>query len=603
MRRSYCSYLIVFASTLLGLVSCSKDREEELSSEILVSSLEFSGIDADQGTPTLAVGDSLKLVVAIVPSNASNKKVVWSSGSPEVAQVGQDGTVRGLSPGETIITVRADDASKAGAEITLRVLNTENAITSFTIVGHEGYRTEIYADSITVTFPADSDVDLGKLTPVIVHTGNKVTPDSEVEQDFTDAVEYIVTAENGGTHKYEVNIRRTLKSTNSITSFTVNGNAAKIEGDAISFSFPADSDVDLTKLKPEIVHTGEKVTPDSGVEQDFTNVVEYIVTAENGETHKYEVNIRRTLKSTNSITSFTVNGNAATIEGDAISFSFPADSDVDLTKLKPEIVHTGKSITPGSGVEQDFTDPVVYTVTAENGDARTYTVTMDIALTAAESDRASLMAIYEANPEAQSRLTNWGSEKPLNEWYGVTTNAEGRVTKFQLYDFLYLKVLPCKIGDLTALETLDLAYNQLTEIPSSIGKLTALKILYLGVNRLTEIPESIGKLTALEDLSLAYNQLTEIPDRIGDLTALTYLDLGANQLTEIPESIGKLTALTSLSLYNNQLKTIPEEIGKLTSLSELWLQNNPLTSIPSSVCELGSSMGSGFGIDDPSLCE
>ncbi|MEE1964678.1 Ig-like domain-containing protein, partial [Allomuricauda taeanensis] len=211
------------------LVSCSKDREEvpDEPEEVLVESLEFSGIDPDQGAATLSVGDSLKLVVAIVPSNASNKKVVWGSASPEVAEVDQDGTVRALSPGEAIITLRADDASKAGAEINLRVLNTTNAITSFEIKDRQGYRTEIYADSITVTFPAGSDVDLGKLSPEIVHTGKSIDPASGVEQDFENKmVVYTVTAEDGQTHSYEVNIRRTLKSTNSITSFKVNGNAA-----------------------------------------------------------------------------------------------------------------------------------------------------------------------------------------------------------------------------------------------------------------------------------------------------------------------------------------------------------------------------------------
>ncbi|MEE1964621.1 leucine-rich repeat domain-containing protein [Allomuricauda taeanensis] len=483
MKRS-CAYLIVFVSALLGAISCSTDKEDSPSA-IAVSSLGFSGIDPDQGAVTLSVGDSLKLVVAIVPSNATNKNVSWASGSPEVAEVGQDGMVRALATGETTLTVRADDGSQVEASIALRVLDTENAITSFTIVGHEGYRTEIYADSITVTFPAGSDVDLGKLTPVIVHTG--------------------------------------------------------------------------------------------------------------------------------------------------------------------------KSIAPASGVEQDFTDPVEYMVTAENGETKTYMVSIDVALTAAESDRAALMAIYDANPDSQTILTDWGwgSESPLNEWFGVETNAEGRVIELDAYDDddeggASLNVLPHEIGDLTALRTLYLGYNQLTEIPESIGKLAALQELYLNSNQLTEIPESIGDLTALERLYLSYNQLTEIPssidkltalrtlnlsfnelteipdwigdltalvslglhhnqfteipDSIGDLTALNNLFLENNLLTEIPDSIGKLTGLNGLYLFNNQLTEIPESIGKLTALSYLWLDNNPLTSIPSSVCELGSSMGSGFRIDE-GLCE
>ena len=219
----------------------------------------------------------------------------------------------------------------------------------------------------------------------------------------------------------------------------------------------------------------------------------------------------------------------------------------------------------------------MYTVTAENGDTKTYTATIDIAFTA-ESDRAALMAIYNANPEAQDGLTGWGSEQPLNDWYGVDTNDQGRVIGISLRR-KGLKVLPAEIGDLTALV-------QLT----------------LNDNNLTSIPAAIGNLTALEHLLLYSNQLETIPSAIGNLTALVQLRLDHNNLTSIPAAIGNLTALEYLYLFANKLNSIPAEIGNLTALKRLYLNNNPnLTSIPASVCTLGNSLGSEFKVDE-GLC-
>ena len=44
-------------------------------------------------------------------------------------------------------------------------------------------------------------------------------------------------------------------------------------------------------------------------------------------------------------------------------------------------------------------------------------------------DRAVLVALYEATDgDNWKDNTNWLSDRPLNEWFGVTTNGNGRVT-------------------------------------------------------------------------------------------------------------------------------------------------------------------------------
>ena len=51
------------------------------------------------------------------------------------------------------------------------------------------------------------------------------------------------------------------------------------------------------------------------------------------------------------------------------------------------------------------------------------------------TDRAALVALYNVtNGSSWQDDTNWLSNRPLGEWYGVSTDADGRVTGLTLYD-------------------------------------------------------------------------------------------------------------------------------------------------------------------------
>lgn len=82
--------------------------------------------------------------------------------------------------------------------------------------------------------------------------------------------------------------------------------------------------------------------------------------------------------SAKAITAFTIDGKSGTIGTDTISLSLPYG--YDKTNLTPEITITGVSVSPASGVAKDFTNPVTYTVTAEDGSTQAYTVTVSVAL-------------------------------------------------------------------------------------------------------------------------------------------------------------------------------------------------------------------------------
>ena len=212
--------------------------------------------------------------------------------------------------------------------------------------------------------------------------------------------------------------------------------------------------------------------------------------------------------------------------------------------------------------------------------------------TGPDSDRAALIALYDATGGANwTNRTNWLSDEPLEHWYGVTTDDDGRVTQLLLRENNLNGPIPAAVGNLTGLVRLDFQGNQLSEsIPGSLGNLSNLEQLRLYDNQLSgSVPTWLGNLSNLQWLNLRTNGFTDgIPAELGRLSNLTYLNLGANDLTgTIPAELSSLRGLERLDLgYNELMGTIPTWIGDLGELQQLFLTANQFTgTIPT---ELGN---------------
>ena len=173
-------------------------------------------------------------------------------------------------------------------------------------------------------------------------------------------------------------------------------------------------------------------------------------------------------------------------------------------------------------------------------------------------DREALEALYNAGGGGGASWTNndgWLTNAPIGQWYGVTTDASGRVTRLDLADNQLTGSIPDELGSLANLEELWLSQNQLTgAIPTELGSLAKLKELWLSENQLTgEIPVELGSLANLVKLVLWGNELTgEIPVELGTLANLEELSLSDNQLSGVvPQTLAGLIMLESFSFYNN----------------------------------------------------
>lgn len=167
----------------------------------------------------------------------------------------------------------------------------------------------------------------------------------------------------------------------AILKFEVNDVIGTVDENSkiVVLDFPAGTDV--SHLTPTItISNYATIEPESGVAQDFTNPVYYTVTAMNGTTAQYMVEtVVHDAENEKSILSFRFDAldEEGAIDEIARRISFLLPAGTDVTELVPTIeVSEGATVEPASGVAQDFTNPVNYTVTAQNGTTAVYTVTV-----------------------------------------------------------------------------------------------------------------------------------------------------------------------------------------------------------------------------------
>lgn len=202
------------------------------------------------------------------------------------------------------------------------------------------------------------------------------------------------------------------------------------------------------------------------------------------------------------------------------------------------------------------------------------------------SDRDALVALYHATGGSTWKdNTNWLSEAPIGQWYGVQTDDDGKVVRLRLNSNRLSGQLVAEIFNLPRLRELALYKNKISgSIPPELGNLTQLEHVDLGRNLFQgEIPPHLGELTNLRHLELWGNHLRgTIPPELGNLGKLRTLWLPDNQLSwEIPQELANLTSLETLGLQGNQLTgTIPDWIGDLPRLSRLELNRNQLSGAP-----------------------
>ena len=230
-----------------------------------------------------------------------------------------------------------------------------------------------------------------------------------------------------------------------------------------------------------------------------------------------------------------------------------------------------------------------------------------------KGDSLVLVELYNSTKGNEwTRNTGW-LQTPVSEWFGITLDADGRVTGVDLESNNLVGQLPESMGTLAKLDSLLLPRNSLFgPIPPKLGQLKELRELWLSFNRLSgAVPAELSQMSKLEELAMTGNQLTgHIPPELGQLANLKYLWLASNRLSgtipselrhlekisvnannlsgPIPTHLGEWANLIELHLCNNNFTgPIPAQVGQLSELEFLCLRNNQLSgAIPTELNQL-----------------
>ncbi len=90
------------------------------SCEVTVEPIKVTGINLSNESFEIEMTDRYQLTATILPTNATNQKVNWSSDNPDIAEVDESGWVTGISEGTTTIHATTEDGNySASCDVTV----------------------------------------------------------------------------------------------------------------------------------------------------------------------------------------------------------------------------------------------------------------------------------------------------------------------------------------------------------------------------------------------------------------------------------------------------------------------------------------------------
>jgi len=296
--------------------------------------------------------------------------------------------------------VTAVDATFVDYIVTVTVASeSTKAITAFNFGTVVGVVNET-AKTIALTVPHGTDVTTlvatFATTGASVKVGTVVQTSGTTPNTFASPVTYRVTAVDLTFVDYVVTVTVAADTTTKdITAFSFASPAAigVISGANIAVTVPYGTTV--TALVATFTTTGASVKVGTVVQTSgttpntFASPLAYIVTDADANTKTYTVTVTVAAITGKDITSFKFNGLTPAvvggISGTAVTLHVPFGTVV--TALVPTITITGASVSPASGVAQNFTSPVAYTVSSAETTptTQTYVVTVIVDTNAAKA--------------------------------------------------------------------------------------------------------------------------------------------------------------------------------------------------------------------------
>jgi hypothetical protein len=325
-QRLEVSFSTIAAKYVRLVVTADDTFDQPFIAEIEVYNNTMPAASLMLPSPMQVLTGELKPIQAAILPTAADQRVMWSSSDPTVAAVDKQGLVTGVSAGTAVIRARSisNPTIQSSTQVTVQAqISTAKDITAFTINNVTPVSNTIENNIITVTAPFGTDVT--HLIASYASTGNRVTVNGTEQKsdttvnNFTDPVIYTVWAADGTKRDYTVQV--VLKGdTKEITSFRIDGLTTSVNGTIFS---------GISSRTIEQAAGGMYTINDN-----YTNSIELIVPEAADISHL--------------VATFETSGDRVEVNGTVQTSGVTAN---------------------------DFSNPVLYTVKAQNGTTKTYKVT------------------------------------------------------------------------------------------------------------------------------------------------------------------------------------------------------------------------------------
>jgi hypothetical protein len=323
------------------------------------------------------------------------------------------------------------------------------AITAFSLSGVAGTINEA-AKTITVALPfGTSKTQIATFTSTGLGAptvGLTLQASGITSNDFTSPVDYVVTAADASTATYTVTVTVASASAKAITVYSINGIAGVINEAAGTIAVTLPNGTPVTSLVATFTSTGLGAptvgsTPQTSgtTPNNFFTPVAYVVTAADATTATYTVTVTLAAASASdkAITVYSLSGVAGKINEAAKTIAVTLPTGTAVTSLAATFTSTGVGLPKVNGADQtsgitlnNFTNSVLYVVSATDASTATYTVTVTTAPpnptapSLGEAGRFVLMA--------SSTITGGAASIISNGDIGITPAARSFITGFTL---------------------------------------------------------------------------------------------------------------------------------------------------------------------------
>ena len=284
-----------------------------------------------------------------------------------------------ISPSDS---ARQDFSNASETPVTYTVHYGDNQTISYDVYVHQTPKTQkIYEFSLLgingevdnannrIKVRVPSGTDLSNLKPdLISYSADAISADETVARDFGVPQMYTLTTAGMQARTYTV-IAEEMSGTDAyIDEFKVSGIQGDIDEETKTITLNIPKMMNLTNIQPDYIsYVGSSISPSKAAEVNLEDNATYTVQSLSGTSTTYDVKLNRSGDSEAVITEFKLAGIDGLIDETTKTIAVPVPVTTNITGITPDVLtFTGKSIYPVPTATQDFTQPVTYTVVAQD---------------------------------------------------------------------------------------------------------------------------------------------------------------------------------------------------------------------------------------------